>query len=412
MTYETANEAQSGAVLVGRAMRRNAAWSMEGVLERLFAWVFNGLVYPQIWEDPVVDMKAMELAPDHHVVAIASGGCNAMSYLTAGPARITAVDLNPAHVALMRLKLAGAARFTHAATFHRFFGEADDPENVALYDRHLAPALDHPSRAYWEGRDWLGRRRIRMFASGLYRKGLLGHFIAVGHRAARAYGVDLRSMLAAQSLGEQRRIFDSEIAPLFDKRLVKWLTDRRASLYGLGIPPAQYAALSGGRSMSDVLRERLQRLACAVALKDNYFAWQAFGRSYAPSEDAARPPYLEPRNFAALKSNASRVEVHQASITDVLNRMPPASADRFVLLDAQDWMNDAQLNALWSAISRASRPGARVIFRTAGEDTILPGRVRPHILDRWTYLEARSQELHLEDRSAIYGGFHVYERAG
>ena len=38
-------------------------------------------------------------------------------------------------------------------------------------------------------------------------------------------------------------------------------------------------------------------------------------------------------------------------------------------------MTDAQLNALWTEITRTARPGARVIFRTAAEPSLLPGRV-------------------------------------
>jgi S-adenosylmethionine-diacylglycerol 3-amino-3-carboxypropyl transferase len=102
--------------------------------------------------------------------------------------------------------------------------------------------------------------------------------------------------------------------------------------------------------------------------------------------------------------------MHHASLTDTLAAMPAASADRFVLLDAQDWMNDQQLNDLWSAIDHAAKKDARVIFRTAGERSILPGRVNEEQLGHWRYLETLSAELTKQDRSAIYGGFHVYER--
>ena len=44
-------------------------------------------------------MEALEIQPDSHIVTIASGGCNVLSYLVANPARITAVDLNHAHIA-------------------------------------------------------------------------------------------------------------------------------------------------------------------------------------------------------------------------------------------------------------------------------------------------------------------------
>ena len=103
--------------------------------------------------------------------------------------------------------------------------------------------------------------------------------------------------------------------------------------------------------------------------------------------------------------------MRQVSFTDAVNAMAPGSVHRFVLLDAQDWMNDIQLNELWDAITRASSPGARVIFRTAGRNTILPGRVAADTMMQWSYLEQRSLELGARDRSCIYGGFHIYERA-
>ena len=135
-----------------------------GLLERLFAHVFTDLVYAQIWEDPVVDMEALEITPDSHVVTIASGGCNAFSYLTADPKRITAVDLNPAHIALNKLKQAAALHLPDYASFRAFFADADRTENIALYERHLRPHLDETTRAYWEGRDLSGRRRISGFS--------------------------------------------------------------------------------------------------------------------------------------------------------------------------------------------------------------------------------------------------------
>ena len=72
-------------VRLKEAVRRHRAFSREGLLERLFERLFRGLVYTQIWEDPEVDLEALELGPDCHVVAIASGGCNVLSYLTGRP---------------------------------------------------------------------------------------------------------------------------------------------------------------------------------------------------------------------------------------------------------------------------------------------------------------------------------------
>ena len=98
----------STAKLLQQAVHRSSVFSLDGLRERAFALAFKDLVYPQIWEDPDVDMEALEITPDCRVVTIASGGCNVLSYLMADPAAITAVDLNVAHIALNRLKLAAA----------------------------------------------------------------------------------------------------------------------------------------------------------------------------------------------------------------------------------------------------------------------------------------------------------------
>ena len=393
-----------------RAVHQSKAISRQGVLERVFTFAFRGLVYPQIWEDPVVDLRALALQPGARLIAITSGGCNVLSYLTADPGEIVAVDLNRCHVALTRLKLAAARYLPDYETFYRFFGEAEDEANVAAYERYLRGKLDPETVGHWNHRDLLGRRRISLFARGFYRRGLLGRFIGVGHLLARFYGADPRDLVTAQSIAEQKSLFDSLLAPLFDKRFVRWLTSQKASLFGLGIPPAQYEALAGGAGMAGVLRERLERLACGFPMSENYFAWQAFARCY--RAEGPLPPYLTRANFPAIRDRAGRVRVEQRSVTEQLGHEPAASFDGYVLLDAQDWMTDAQLTALWREITRTARPGAKVVFRTAGEPTILPGRVPDEILSRWSYADELSRECTAKDRSSAYGGFHLYEFQG
>ena len=390
---------------LSKAVHRANAFSAAGLRERMFTAMFSGLVYPQIWEDPVVDMEALAIGPADHVVAIASGGCNVMSYLAANPKRITAVDLNHAHVALTRLKLAAAQHLPSHRQFANFFAQADARANVAVFDQYVAAHLDEGTRRYWQERDIWGRRRITAFARGFYRTGLLGRFIGATHFLGRLLGVDVRNLAAARSMDEQRQVFDTQIAPAFHHWLLRGILANPASLYGLGIPPAQYKALAGGRSMADVIYSRVEKLACGFPLAENYFARQAFGRFYG---EGALPPYLEAWNFAAVQSGARRVDVRQESMTDFLALSPDYSLDCFVLLDAQDWMNDTQLTALWRQIDRTAASGARVIFRTAADERLLPGRIPAAILSGWTYDERRSRDMGAHDRSSIYGGFHLY----
>jgi S-adenosylmethionine-diacylglycerol 3-amino-3-carboxypropyl transferase len=394
-------------------VHRHKAISRQGLQERLFTLAFSGLVYPQIWEDPLVDLEALELKEGDHLVAIASGGCNILSYLAVAPVRITAIDLNPAHVALNRLKVAAVRHLPDYRAFHRFFAEADGGDNVSAYFTYLRPHLDESTRRYWESRNSIGRRRIGYFGTNLYRHGLLGTFIGAGHLLARMHGRNPRRILAAKNREEQRRIFETELAPLFEKKHIRWLCERPSALFGLGIPPAQFEALKGNeRHMAKVLRARLERLACGFDLADNYFAWQAFGRRYATGGSGPLPPYLQRQNFETLRARIDNVDVQHRSFTEFLASQPVGSLDAFVLLDAQDWMTDEQLTSLWSEIARAAAPGARVIFRTAGEETILPGRVSDSVLSMFDYDAARCKAWTARDRSSIYGGFHLYVMRG
>lgn len=392
-----------------QAVHRHKPISSRGLQERLFTLAFSGLVYPQIWEDPRVDVEALEPKDGEHLVGIASGGCNILSYVVAARMRVTAIDLNPAHIALNKLKCAAVKHLPNYSAFHRFFAEADAKANIEAYFTYLKPNLDEATQKYWESRNVIGRRRIGYFGTNLYRHGLLGTFIGAGHLLARAHGRNPRKILAAKTRDEQRRIFEAELAPLFDKKHIRWLCERPSALFGLGIPPAQFDALKGSEThMAKVLHARLERLACDFDLSDNYFAWQAFGRRYKSGGAGPLPPYLQRENFEGLRARIGGVDVQHRSYTEFLASQPAGSVDGFILLDAQDWMTDVQLTDLWREIVRSASPGARVIFRTAGEETILPGRIPDEILARFDYDEERCKAWTARDRSSIYGGFHRY----
>jgi S-adenosylmethionine-diacylglycerol 3-amino-3-carboxypropyl transferase len=400
-------------LLLDQAAHTRPAATRRGALERLFTLMFKGFVYNQIWEDPAVDLAALELKPHHSLITIASGGCNVLNYLAADPARIIAIDLNPNHIALTRLKLAALRELPSYDDFFRFFGEANDELNRDIFDDLLSARLDEDTRRHWGERIPLRGRRIDMFARNLYRHGLLGRFIGILHAIAKLNGKRLQDIVEAKTSAEQRAAFDRIVAPMLENKAIRLLSRSPVSFYALGIPPAQYDELMSGSTTNpiDVLRQRVEKLACDFPVRDNYFAWQAFARSYDTHGREAVPPYLDHAVYDVIRSRTDRVEVHHASLIDFLKAQPSQSLHRFVLLDAQDWMTTEILGKLWTEIDRtATSADARVIFRTAGADSPLPRKLPPALLASWTYREEESRRLHVQDRSSIYGGFHLYDR--
>ncbi len=303
------------------ALLQHKALSRSGLSERLFGLLFSGLVYPQIWEDPDVDMAGMELAEVRRwsVSAPAAATCSPICLVTQN--RSTWSISNPHHIALNKLKVAAFRALPGHSDVVRFLATENASGNVEAFDAMIGPALDDATRQYWQKRKWNGQRRIDVFERNIYRTGLLGRFIAVGHLLARLHGVKLADLAQAKSVREQRQFFDTQIAPLFDKPLIRWLTSRKSSLFGLGIPPQQFdelATLAADGSIAPVLRQRLEKLTCHFPLKDNYFAWQAFIRRYAKPEEGSLPTYLKPEHYRAIRENAGRVQVHHATFTELL----------------------------------------------------------------------------------------------
>ena len=407
----------SGEGLVLEAVRRRPAISKEGLLQKLFAVWFDAFVYNQIWEDPRVDLRALELDAGSRVLTISSGGCNALNYLIESPESVTAVDLNRHHIYLLRLKTAALELLPAHEDFFNFFGFGKHRQNVENYQKFIAPNLDRATRKFWESNGFFGKllygNRINYFENGgLYEHSRNAYFLRFFHWFAGILNCRPQEVLKAETPEQQEKLYQKYINPFFDSFIIKILGKAPVTMFGLGIPPQQYDELkkdlSDGGSIIDIYRQRTRRLACDFPIQENYFAWQAFGRKYDTKNCNALPAYLKKENYEILKRNATRLKTRIGSVTDEIKRNPAGAFNRFVFLDAQDWMSPETLADLWSAIAERASQGSRIIFRTASAHSPIEANLPPALRERFIYEEDLSKELFKKDRASIYGGFHLY----
>ncbi len=396
--------------LIADAVRNSRGATEATVWDRLFAFWFRRLVYTQIWEDPEADLAALQLPLGSTIVTISSGGCNALSYLTAQPAQVYAVDLNEAHLSLLKLKLAGLRAFRSYAEFWQFFGEAASRANTELYRERLWPMLDADARAYWDKRNIIGRPRHAYFTDGFYRHGMLGRFIGLAHLVATFARIDLAALLTGKPDAPERLQALDRLHWLFHSPLARLLTGTPALLFSLGIPPQQRALLGADAPLNEVLHERLLRLINGHPSDTNYFAWQALHRSYPGPGDTCLPPYLQRRQHERMRDGAGLIIPVHANLRTFLEGLPAREVDAVVLLDSQDWMAREEIAALWNAIDRTGTDQVAVIFRTAGAESPLESSELVPLREIWRRDEERSAIGFEQDRSGIYGGFHCYVR--
>ncbi|HEU4359593.1 MAG TPA: BtaA family protein [Xanthobacteraceae bacterium] len=396
--------------LIADAVRNGEAQDERTIWDRVYAFWLRRLVYTQIWEDPEADLAALQLPLGSTIVTISCGGCNALSYLTAQPAQVYAVDPNEAHLSLLKLKIAGIRALSGYSEFWQFFGEASSAANAQLYRDRLRPLLDDAARAYWDKRNVIGRPRYAHFTDGFYRHGVMGRFIGLSHLAAKLAGIDLCALLFADVDAPERMQALDRLHRLFHSRLARLLTRTPALLASLGIPPRQRALLGGGAPLNEVLYERLFRLINGHPNDTNYFAWQALLRRYRGPGDRCLPPYLQRRRFARMRNDAGLIIPVHSSLRHFLEGLPAREVDAVVLLDSQDWMISEEIRSLWDTIDRAGSDQVAVIFRTAGAESPLESEALAPLREIWRRDEERSAIGYELDRSGIYGGFHCYVR--
>jgi S-adenosylmethionine-diacylglycerol 3-amino-3-carboxypropyl transferase len=403
--------------LVRGAVQQKNASKKQSVLQKLFAVWFDAFVYNQIWEDPRVDLQALKLDENSRVLTISSGGCNALNYLLANPQSVTAVDLNRHHIFLLNLKIAALKFLPSYEDFFAFFGYGKSDRTVESYEKFIAPKLDRETRKFWESSSLLGkithRRRINFFRKGgLYEHSRNGYFLRFFHKFSRLLGCRPEEVLRARNADEQEKLYDQYIAPFFDSFVIKAIGKMPVTMFGLGIPPQQYDELKKdldeNANLIDIYRTRTKRLAVSYPIYENYFAWQAFARKYDTQNRQAVPEYLKAENYETLKQNAEKISTKIGSVTDEIKNQPESAFNRFVFLDAQDWMNAEMMTALWSAIAEKSESGSRIIFRTAGAASPVETNLPANLREKFVYEEDLSKELFKQDRASIYGGFHLY----
>lgn len=380
----------------------------------------RNLVYNTCWEDPALDRVALDLRPEDRVLVITSAGCNALDYLLAGAGEVNAVDVNPIQNALLELKKVAIQELDYAS-FFELFGQGGTRFAREMYIDALRLELSPRSRRYWD-------RHIGFFRGKGWRKsfyyhgtsGFLAKVALVNAQVLRRLREPIELLLEAQTIDEQRAIYETRIRDRFWTPLLQWFLSRSVTLSLVGVPWPQRDQITnqypGG--VSQFIRDALETVLLQLPFKDNYF-WRVYLQGHYTRECC--PEYLKPENFARLKTLLPRLKIHTSTVTTFLRKTEPGIS-KFVLLDHMDWMSFNHPQGLveeWDAILDKARPNARVIFRSAGLKVDYLDHLKVRHRGRQTelgtllrYQHDLCARLHQRDRVHTYGSFYLAELPG
>jgi len=110
---------------------------------------FSQLRYAQCWEDADVLLQALALAPHHRCLAIASAGDNTLAMLAQAPEQVVAVDLNPAQLACLELRVAAYRVLNHPQLLQLLGSQPTSPQRRHQLYTTCRPLLTPAAQVFW-----------------------------------------------------------------------------------------------------------------------------------------------------------------------------------------------------------------------------------------------------------------------
>ncbi|KAF9740191.1 hypothetical protein PMIN06_007123 [Paraphaeosphaeria minitans] len=347
----------------------------------------DSYIYAFTWEDDRADARLLKVTPDDVVLAITSAGDNILSFCLEAPRRVHAVDLNPSQNHLLELKVAAFTALSYPDVW-KLFGGGKHPDFRDLLIKRLSPHMSSTAFQYWL------KNGPSVFSSssskGLYYSGGSGNAIALCGWLFRLLGLtpDVQKLCAAQTLNEQREIWNRSLKSLIHSKLLTWtvFSNEKWLWKALGVPPAQRAVIeadsrkgadfdtataertNSGNAIYEYVLNTFEPVVTTTLLStSNHYYLLALLGHYTPS---SHPTYLSPKSHVKLSraSAFNGLRIHTDEISEVIARMRPGTLTIVVVMDSMDWFppTGTQAGKQIRALNRALKVKGRVMLRSAG----------------------------------------------
>ena len=310
---------------------------------------FSEIRYAQVWEDADLLLNGLEIGPGHVCVSIASAGDNALAMLACQPAQVIALDLNPAQLACLELRVAAYRALTHGELLE-LIGSRPSTRRRDLYARcrnQLMPA----TRAFWDAKG-------DAIDAGVGSAGRFERYFAL-----------FRSRVLP--LVHSRRTVETLLAPrdragrdeFYERRWDTWrwrlmfrLFFSRTVMGRLGRHPEFFRYVE-----ADVAGRILERTHHALTVLDPadnpYVHWILTG-----THGAALPAALRAAHFETIRDNLDRLSWRCESMEAFLGSPERPPIDRYNLSDIFEYVSTEHYHQLLEALVAAARPGARLAY--------------------------------------------------
>jgi len=359
---------------------------------------FSHIRYAQCWEDADILLEALAIQPGDTCMAIASAGDNALAMLSQAPERVVAVDLSPAQLACLELRVAAYRELEHPDLLRLIGSSGGDGgdgggDRPSLYQRcrsQLSPDVQY----FWD-------THPALIEGGIGNAGKFERYFTLFHQKVLPWVHSRRRverLLQGGTLDERQHFYDREWDTWRWRAMFRVFFSRTV-MGRMGRDPAFFRYVKG--SVGDRILQRTHYALTRLNPADNpYLQWILTGH-----HTTALPYALRPENFEAIRNHLDRLEWHCMALEDQVERMQGEPIQRFNLSDIFEYLSPENSEALLRRLVASSAPGGRLVYWN-----MLAPRARPETLSHALRpLQDLADRLFAADKAFFYSAFVIEE---
>ena len=350
---------------------------------------FDAIRYAQLWEDADVLTAAMGDVAGGTLVSICSAGDNALALLTLDPARVIAVDLSPAQLNCLHLRI-GAMRALDHGAFLELMGARPSDRRGALLDQALADQTKNV-RAFWKA---LEPEVIAHGAGGVgkfekYFRIFSKHLLPLVHSQKT-----VRDIFTPRTPTDRAKFFDTRFNTWRWRGLVR-LFFSRFVMGRMGRDAAFFDHVDG--SVADHVLRRVRHAGVTTDPSQNpYLHW-----IMTTTHGDALPLPWRAEHYDTIRDRLDRIETHLGPM-EALNRTGIAG---FNLSDIFEYMSPDAMADAYGGLLNMAAPGARLVYW----NMMAPRRRPDAFADQVETLTELEDRLKATDKAFFYSDFVVEE---
>jgi S-adenosylmethionine-diacylglycerol 3-amino-3-carboxypropyl transferase len=348
--------------------------------------------YANVWEDGLLLLEAFEPLKGKRMVSICSSGDNALALLTLDPSEVLAVDLNPAQIACLDIRIAAIRKLEReeVLAFLGFDGKPDYREKTYSL---LRSELPQSSREFWD-------KHIKNVRNGVIHAGKFERYFQMFRKwiLPLVHGKSkCKKLISFKYAKEQAEFYDAVWNNSRWRQLFRFFFSRKV-MGAFGRDPEFFRFVEG--SVAERILKRAELALRNLPGAENPWLQYIVSGNFA----SALPPYLEAQSFAAVKANLGALRSYLGSIDSALER-ESAAVSGYNLSDIFEYMDEPLFGRVCDNLLGNAAP----LSRFAYWNMLVPRSVALVRAKRTLPLQALSQSLFCKDRAFFYSAFHVDE---